>query len=266
MKPNYKVKIATIPFLIVLFFLVLNLTPLGKEVKNFFYLRSAPIQNIFWEAGVRASGFFEFVIEMKHLKEENEGLKLKVQDLLVENEVLKDLKEENEILRKALEMGLEKEFQLMLVRVRVTEKDIAQDFVSINKGSQDGISEGFPVITQEKVLIGRVSEVYKNFSKVLLISHSQSSFGGKVADSEILGMVKGRGNLRVALDLISKEEEIREGDLVVTSALGGVFPFGLLVGEVNRIEKADPELFYWAELSPFFNIGELGKVFIILNY
>lgn len=264
MKLDYKTKIATISLLLVVFFLVLNLTFFGKEVKNSFYLISSPVQNTFWGAGVRASGFFEFIIEMKHLKEENEELKLQVQELLAENEALKDFKEENEILREALEIGLEKEFQLVLARV--TGKDIAQDFISINKGAQDGISEGLPVVTQQKVLIGRIAQVYENFSKVLLISHSQSSFDGKVADSEVLGIVKGRGNLRVVLENIPKKEEIRERDLVVTSALSGIFPSGLLVGKISRIEKADPEPFYWAELSPFFNTGELEKVFIILNY
>ncbi|HUW71788.1 MAG TPA: rod shape-determining protein MreC [Candidatus Humimicrobiaceae bacterium] len=266
MKLRYKIKIAIISVLLLVFFLVLNLTFFGKEVKNSFYLISSPIQNIFWGAGVRVSGFFEFIIEMKHLKEENEKLKLQVQDLLAENEVLKDFKEENEKLREALGIGLEKEFQLVLARV--TGRDIAQDFISINKGTQDGIPEGshFPVITQEKVLIGRIDKVYKNFSKVLLISHSQGSFVGKIADSEILGTVKGRGNLKVGLERISREEEIKEGDLVVTSALSGVFPPGLLIGKVGQIEKADPEPFYRAELSPFFDIGELEKVFIIINH
>ena len=264
MRIDYKIKIAITSVLLILFFLVLNLTFFGKEVKNFFYLISSPIQNIFWGAGVRASGFFEFIIEMKHLKEENEELKLQIQELLAENEILKDFKKENEMLREALGIELEKEFQLILTRV--IGKDIAQDFILINKGAKDNISEGLPVITPQKALIGKVSQVYQNFSKVLLISHSQSSFDGKVTDSELLGMVKGRGNLRIAFELIPREEEIKEGDSVVTSALGGVFPVGLLVGEISRIEKADPEPFYRAELSPFFNIGELEKVFIILNY
>ena len=266
MKFGYRVKITIVLLLVVAFFLLVNLTSFGKEVKNLFYLISSPIQNIFWGAGVRMSGFFEFITEMRDLKGENEELKLKIQELLAENIAFKELEKENETLRKALEVGLEKEFQLMLVQV--TGKDIAQDFISINKGSRDGISEDarFPVITQEKVLIGRVDKVYKDFSKIILISHSQNSFDGKVADSEILGIVKGKGNLKVGLERISKEEEVKEGDLVVTSALSGVFPPGLLIGKVGQIEKLDPEPFYRAELSPFFNIGELEKLFIIINY
>ena len=270
MKLDCKRKIAIISVLAAIFFLALNLTPFDKKIKNSFYLVSSPIQNIFWGAGVRASGFFEFIIEMKHLKEENEELKLQVQNLLAENEVLKDFKEENKMLREALGIGLEKEFQMALARV--LGKDVAQDFILINKGAQDGISEGLPVITSQKALIGRIGQVYSNFSKVLLISHPQSSFDGKVTDSEVLGVVKGEGNLKVAFDFIPREKEIKEGDVVITSALGGeralsgVFPFGLLVGKVRRIERADPEPFYWAELSPFLNIGELEKVFIIINY
>jgi len=276
MRVSPKVKIAATPFLIIIFFLILNLTPFEKEVKNFFYLISSPIQRIFWGAGSRVFGFFDFMVEMKHLTEENEKLKLGKQELLAENFRLEELRKENEMLREALDMELEKEFQLILARV--TGKYITQDYILIDKGSRDGISEGFPVITQEKVLIGRAVKVYRNFSEVILISHPKSSFDGKTfsrnrsdnsdnrTDGEILAMVKGKGNSGLIFDLIPREEEITEGDLVVTSALGGIYPSGLLVGEISQVEKADLEPFYRAEISPFFNIGELEKVFIVLNY
>jgi len=276
MKLPSKTKIAAIPFLLIILFLILNLTPFEKEVKNFFYLASSPAQKTLWGAGARVSGFLDFMVEMKHLKEENEKLRLEKQEILAQNFRLGELRKENEILREALDIGLEKEFQLTLARV--TGKYISQDYILIDKGSREGISEGFPVITQEKVLIGRVVKVYRNFSEVILISHPQSSFDGKVmvrheiddfnneADSEILAMVKGGGNLGLIFDLIPREEKVAEGDLVVTSALGGIFPSSLLVGEINQIEKFDPEPFYRAEISPFFNIRELEKVFIILNY
>lgn len=276
MRLSSKAKIAAIPFLLVIFFLILNLTPFEKEVKNFFYLISSPAQKTLWGAGARVSGFFDFMVGMKHLKEENEKLKLEKQDLLAQNFSLEEARKENEILREALDIGLEKEFQMMLARV--TGKYISQDYILIDKGSRDGISEGFPVITQQKVLIGRVTEVYRNFSEVILISHPQSSFDGKSvarhefddsdngADSEVLAMVKGKGNLGLIFDLIPREEKISEGDLVITSALGGIFPSSLLVGEINQIEKLDPEPFYKAEISPFFSIKELEKVFIILDY
>jgi len=247
--------------LLAVFFLALNLTPFGKETKNFFYLISSPIQKVFWGAGEKISDFFELITEIKNLQRENKELKLKIQTLEAENVALKELKKENEILREALEIGLEKDFKLTLSQV--TGKDISQDFILIDKGAEDGILEGLPVVTQKKVLIGKVYQVYRNFSKVLLISNPRSSFDGKVADSEILGVVKGKGNLRVSFDLVPKEKEIEKGDLVVTSALGGVFPAGLLVGEITEVTRSDLEPFQTAQIQPAFSLGGLEKLFII---
>jgi len=264
MRFSYRIKIAITSVLIVVFFLVLNLTPLGKEVKNFFYLIAFPIQRIFWDAGNRASGFFEFIIEMKHLKEENEELKLKIQDLLVKSNVLEEFKKENEMLREALKIGLEKDFKLAWAEI--SGKKISPDLVSINKGAQDGILKDFPVITQQKILVGKIGQVYKNFSEVLLISHPQSVFNGKVTESEILGVVKGEGNLKISFEQIPKEAEIGEGDLVVTSALAGDYPQGLIVGEISQVKKSDLESFQSAQIQPGFDIKYLEKLFIITEW
>lgn len=266
-KLSYRLKIGLITVLIVSFFIALNLTGFSKEVKNFFYLISSPIQKVFWGAGDRVSDFFETIAKIKDLKREHEELKLKIQTLEAENVALKELKKENEILREALEIGLEKEFKLTLSQV--TGKDIFQDFILIDRGAKDGILEDLPVITQQKVLVGKINEVYRNFSKVLLISHPRSSFDGKIfvtRDTEVFGRVQGKGNLRILFDLIPKEKEIAEGDLVVTSALAGVFPEGLLIGEISQVTKSDLEPFQAAQIQPGFDIGDLEKLFILINW
>ncbi|GAH71742.1 unnamed protein product, partial [marine sediment metagenome] len=180
MKLSPRIKIGLIIVLLIAFFIVLNLTSFSKEVKNFFYLISSPIQKTLWRAGDNLSDFFEVISEIEKLKKENEELLLKNQALLAENTRLKELKKENEVLRKALEVGLEKEFKLLLTEVRG--KDISQDALLINKGSKDGILKDFPVITQQKALIGKISEVYENFSKVILISNKENSFDVKISD------------------------------------------------------------------------------------
>jgi len=261
-----KIKVVIILILIVIFFLALNLTSFAKEVKNFFYLISSPIQKSLWRAGERVSDFFEPIIKAKNLKSEVEKLKLKNQELLFQNTSLKELEKENKFLREALGIELQKEFKLVLAQV--IGKDISQDFILIDRGAKDGILEGQPVITRQKVLIGRVSQVYKNFSKVILISNPKSSFDGKIPDEgdELFGRVQGKGNLRILFDLIPKEKEIQRGDLVQTSALAGIFPAGLLVGEIQEVRKSDLEPFQIAEIQPGFNIGDLEKLFIITEW
>ena len=214
--------------------------------------------------GDEISDFFEMVSEMRNLKKEDEELKLKIQELIAENVALKELKKENEILRTALELGLQEEFKLEICQV--IGKDISSDTILINEGFKDGLTKDLPVITQQKILVGRISEVYKNFSKVQLITQKDTSFDAKILDTEISGLIKGEGNLRLFLDLIPPEKEIKKGDVVITTVLGGIFPRGLLVGEIEKVIKSDIEPWQQAKVKPAFNIEGLETLFIITEF
>jgi len=277
---NYtpRLKIGIIIALLITFFAALNYPPINKEIKNFFYLVSSPLQKTLWGAGDRVSDFFESITEIKNLKKEadelsfidtlrcarvNEELRLKIEGLISENAELRELKKENETLRIALGLGLEKEFKLLLAEV--IGKDISQDTILINLGLKDGILKSQPVINQQKVLVGKIGEVYENFAKVILISNKESSFDAKIPESDIQGVVRGKENGKLFFDFVPKEKEIKEGDLVVTTALGGIFPSGLLVGELGKVFRSDVEAFQQAEILPTFDINELETLFILIN-
>lgn len=264
MKLSNRFKIGLLLVLLIVFFLVLNLTSADKTVKNFFYSISSSIQKTLWRAGGAVSDFFETISETKNLKKENEELALKIQALLSENIQLKELRKENEILREALGVGLEKDFRLVFAEI--IGKDISQDSLLIDKGSKDGIYKNSPVITQQKTLIGKISEVYENFSKVMLISDKESSFDAKISDGEIYGIVKGKGNLELFLDLIPKDKEIKEGDFIITTPLGGVFPGGLLAGEIKKVKKSDVEPFQQAEIKSAVDVREVESLFVITEF
>jgi len=249
---------------LVLILIILSLNFYQKEVKNFFYLISSPFQKNLWRAGERVSLFFETVREIKSLKKENEELKLKIKEILAENLNLKELKKENKILRDALNIGLEKEFNLQLVSV--IGKDISEDFLIIDKGSKDGLEKNLAVVTQQKVLVGRISEVYENFSKVMLISNKRSSFDGKISglkEEEIYGVVKGGGKNKINFESVAQDKKVREGDKVITSALAGIFPSGILVGEIKEVKKNDVEPFQKIEIRPAFDLEKLEFLFVI---
>ncbi len=250
--------------LIILFVCLMNF--FQKEIRGFFYWFSAPIQKVLWRAGDSTSDFFQGIVRVKTLKQELDELKLENQELLSQVVGLKNLKKENETLRQALGLGLQEDFKLVLVEI--ISKDISQDFILIDKGAKDGIAEDMPVITQQRVLIGKISEVYEGFSKVMLISHKESSFDAKIQKEEkdISGVVRGQGNFRILFDLIPREENLSQGDIVVTSVLGGIFPEGLLVGRIKQIKKNDVEPFQQAEIEAFFNISQIETLFIILGF
>ena len=234
---------------------ILSLNFFRKEVKGFFYYISAPLQEKLWGGGSGVSSFFGAILRAGSLEEENDNLKLEIQSLLSQQNNLRDLQEENQSLREALGIGLQKDFRLELVNV--ISKDTDRDVVLIDKGSAYGLSKGLPLISSQKVLIGNIIEVYQNYSKVLLISSKESSFEAQVSRGNIAGLAKGLGKSQIFLDLISKDAQIKEGDLVVS----GVFSVGL----VKEIIKIDINPFQGAEVSTFFDIGGLDKAFVVLN-
>ena len=250
--------------LIAAVFLVLNLTSFDKEVKNFFYSLSSPVQKTFWQAGDKISDFFAGIFLAQDLKKETEVLRS--QNLGLYNQIvsLKELEKENETLRDALNIGLAEEFKLILTQV--LSKDISADSILINKGSKDGILESFPVVTSEKVLLGRIGQVYDNFSEVILITNKESSFDAKISEKDIFGVIKGKGRLSADLTLLPKDAEVSIEDLVLTTALGGIFPDGVLVGKVKEIKRSDIDPFQTAVIEPGFSWTYLEDLFIIIEF
>lgn len=259
-----KAKTAIVIVLLVVVFFVLNFTNFDKKIQNFFYLISAPIEKALWQLGKGVSDFWAGVFERKNLQREIELLQENNEELIGKIVALKELKKENEILRTALGVGLEKDFELAYARI--IGKDVSEDSILIDKGSKDGISEGFPAVTSQKIILGRIGKVYDDFSEVILISNKNSAFDAKISEKEIYGVVKGKGNLGVSLELVQKDKEMLKGDLLVTSALGGVFPKDFLVGEIKEIKKSDTELFQAAEIKPAFDLYVLDAVFVITNF
>lgn len=259
-----KLKIFLIFVLAVLLFVAINLTGASLHIKNFFFNLSSSSQKILWNAGDGVSDFLAGFFQRAYLEKKMNEFELENQKLLGEVIALEKSEKENTLLREALGIGLEKEFELELCQI--INKDIYQDSILIGKGSEDGISEGSPVITSQKVLLGRIGEVYGDFSEVVLTTNKDSAFDAVISGKDIYGVAKGKGNMGIFLDLVSKEEEIMEGDLVASAALGGIFPEGLLVGQVKEVEKTDIKAFQTAELVPSFDLKSLKEVFIIKKW
>lgn len=235
-----------------------------QPTRNFFYSISSPIQKKLRRVGDRVSDFFAGMFFAEKLEQEREKIHAYNQQLLARVFLLKGLEEENKTLREALELGLKKDFTLALTEI--VGKDISQDFILLDKGSEDGILINQPVITQQKVLCGKIFEVYKDFSKLALISDKKSSFDVKLEGGDITVVAKGKGNQRLLVELIPKEDEIEIGGLVLTSALGKIFPSNLLVGKIKKILRSDVDPFQQAEVEIACDIGELEKLFIIIDY
>jgi len=257
--PRLKLAIAAAGAII--FLILMNVPAVNRLTENFFYTIFSPLGKPWWRLGGEVSGFFNTLTKINNLKTENEGLRAENADLLSRLAALEEQKKENENLRVALGLGLEKEFKLVMAEIIA--KDISQDAILINKGLRDGLAVGLTALTSEKALVGMVGEVYENFSRLILISNTKISFDAQIQESDAAGVAKGMGGLRISFGLLPKDKEIKTGELVVTTSLGGIFPKGILVGRVKKIEKNDLAPFQEAEIAPIYDLPKTKSVFII---
>ncbi len=249
---------------IIVIIVVIALTNLfQKEVRGFFYWFSTPIQENLWQAGDRASNFSEGLFGFAFLNDKVKELEQRNQGLIAEIIKLKEIEEENKTLKQALNIELQKEYDFSIAKI--ISKDLSEDYILINKGSKDNISENMAVITENKVLVGVIKEVYNNYSKVMLPSHKEMSFDIKIQqeEKEISAVAQGQGNLEIILTLIPHEEEVFEGDIVTTSSLGGIFPESLLVGNIQSVSKNDIDPFQVATIENALKVFELKNILII---
>jgi len=252
---------------IVLLFFVAVLNFFDAGIKNIFYAFTSPVQKTFWLAGESASEFVSSFTAPKFLLEENETLKNENHKLLSEITFLQTIVSANKAQGEVSLAYQNSDFQLLMAGVIGSD---GQDELSINKGSDDGILEDMPVINQQQVLFGKVFEVYKNFSRITLISNKNSVVNVKIQQADTItpkidGVVKGKGGFEVFLDLVPIDETINKGDVLVTSSLEGTFPKDLLVGRIDEVEKNDQNPHQQAKVKPFLDVST-DNLFVITNY
>ncbi len=137
--------------------------------------------------------------------------------------------------------------------------------ITINQGRRDGIAVGMPVVTQQG-LIGRIYEVSANASRVLLIIDPTSAVSGRLQSNRVQGTVVGQlsGNLR--LTFIPLDADVAEGDIVITSGLGGNFPPDLVIGVVTSVRSNAFALFQEAQVRSFNDFNTLEFVMVVTSF
>jgi rod shape-determining protein MreC len=246
--------------LIGLFFL---LTFYQNKIKNFFYSISLPFEKGFFKMGRSFFGFLDLIKNIKEIKTENQLLKTKNNELLSQLFSYNECQKENQLLKRALEIKQESNINLILAEIIF--KDPLNDSILINKGLRDGIKKDLIVITPQKILVGKVDEVYDNFSQVALLSNPKVNIPAQILNSEKNFLIVGKGNGKILLDLVDLDIQISPDDVVFTSSSKS-FPKGLLIGKIKEVKKTDVLPCQQAEVEPFFDIKETDKVFVIEGF
>ncbi len=142
--------------------------------------------------------------------------------------------------------------------------------LTLNKGSQHGVEAGDCVIDETGAIVGVISEVGVNWSRVLTLADTDTSMGAQVFRTGELGLAQGDFSLmeqnRLRLDYLPADSQLLSGDLVVTSGLGGFYPSGLVIGSVEEVRLDDSGAASYAILAPKVDFDALVEVFIIKSF
>jgi rod shape-determining protein MreC len=138
-------------------------------------------------------------------------------------------------------------------------------YVIINTGSNDGVLPGMPVVTDQG-LAGRVDAVIAEAARVQLITDSASAVNVNLPASNTEAMLLGSVTGDLSLDMIPQSAAVQQGDVVLTSGLGGGYPANLLVGQVVSIRNLEFELFQQASIQPNVDFSSLQFVLVIINF
>ena len=136
--------------------------------------------------------------------------------------------------------------------------------VLVDRGSRHGIRPGSPVITDEGV-VGVVTRTSPNAAKTMLVLDRQSRVDAVIQRNRARGMVAGNGSGELSFEFVVLGADVRIGDRVITSGLGGVYPKGLDLGEVTAISYPSGSLLQAATLKPAVDFGRLEQVFVMLR-
>jgi rod shape-determining protein MreC len=134
--------------------------------------------------------------------------------------------------------------------------------ITINCGEADGIREGYPVVAATGI-VGQVIKVAPRSARVLLFTDHASSIAAMVQRTRARGVVKGKGGTRCNLEFTMREDDVKVGDMVVSSGIGRIFPRGLPIGEVTMVKKGEYGIFQAIELRPSVDLARLEEVLVL---
>lgn len=190
-------------------------------------------------------------------------LELQNQELRAQKLEMESLRAENDRLRSALEF--KRSLNRQLIPAEITANDLLYPgYISlmIDKGSEDGIEEGFAVISEHGV-VGYVLEAGVGSSQVLLVNDRYAVVDAVVQRTQARGLVEGMDKNRLQLRYLERKEDVDVGDLIVTSGLDPYFPAGFPVGRVISVEKEPFGVTIDVVAAPIVEPQKLRTVFVV---
>jgi len=256
----------TIIFLVVGGILALALGGYFSSASNWFTGMLVDVQSWFSTRYVAIQDFIAAPRDITSLRQRNAELESDVARLQAQVIELQQRAGETEILAALVNfMRANPESSYRAAAVIGRDPSPFLHYIIIDLGSNDGILRGMPVVTAQG-LIGRVDAVIADAARIQLITDPASAVNIRLQNSDVEAVLTGSITGELSLDLIPQDVLIEEGDVVLTSGLGGGYPPDLIIGQVVNIRQREADLFQQASVQPVVDFSRLEIVLIITNF
>lgn len=229
-----------------------------------------PAQKAVTHAAVGVANLYNRMFFYDELLEENEELKQEISDLKRELSDAQDALEENEELREMLgvvERGTE--FTYKTAEVVARNIDDWSCKLTVDAGEKDGL-ELYQCVVNADGLIGYITEISAHSAQVTTVLDPHMQAGATILGTGQLGVACGDYQLmsdkKMKVRYLSHDINVNKGSTVQTSGSGGVFPEGLFIGSVEKVETESDGMSDYAIVKPFANVTTVSRVFVITDY
>lgn len=227
-------------------------------------LTSIPQAMISWSLDRMASAFHNYIY-LANTRQENLTLLEENRKLLNTIASLRETQQENVRLRKLLQF--EEQFKLQSVVARVIAKDVSPEFraIRINRGENAGLQRNMAVVTNEGI-VGRILRTTANTADVVTILDLLSAVDAIDERSRARGVVEGLTDEACQLRYTVRTDDIQPGDTLISSGLGGIFPKGVPIGTVSKVNRKPFGITQEVEVRPSVDFSKLEEVMVITHF
>jgi rod shape-determining protein MreC len=223
-----------------------------------------PVQRAIAAPFVFARGLWRRYVDVLDVRAENERLRARVERLEDENLQFREaLLQSGQLDALA---ALRDATGVPMLPARIAGRDASPWFRSVllDRGRSHGVRAGMPAVTSSGVA-GLVTATSAHAGKAMLLLDPQSAVDGMVQRSRAQGIVRGLGTALLEFEFDADAEDVQPGDVVITSGLGGVYPKGLRVGEVKRVNAVGGRhMMRQADLEPAVDFDRLEDLYVLL--
>jgi rod shape-determining protein MreC len=245
--------------------LILSLQTRGEQPRatDVVAFVTTPVQKVLAAVQRGAYGVWATYLDWKNVRFENRNLRDEVQRLRVESLVVRETSEENQRLRRLLDLRERLPINTVSGEVIAREWGGWVRSLTVNRGRSDDISRLAAVISPDG-LVGRVVDVRAGAAVVQVLTDPASTIGAHALRTRTPGIVEGEPRGTIRFKYMARDGAgLQVGDVVVSSGQSGVFPRGIPIGRVRAIDDRGSALFHYAAITPAVDFGRVDEVLLL---